>query len=57
MKLALVHDWLNQIGGAELVQLYPDYEFSRHKGYGIVKYLSRLKFAGVSEIHRQGFKP
>nr|NIM45924.1 ribonuclease HII [Nitrososphaeria archaeon] len=41
----------------ELDQLYPDYGFSRHKGYATAEHLARLRRLGASPIHRQSFAP
>ena len=38
-------------------RVYPDYGFSRHKGYGTVVHLRALKRKGVCGIHRMSFKP
>ena len=40
-----------------LDQLYPGYEFSRHKAYPTRLHLQRLGDLGVSEIHRRSYKP
>lgn len=36
-------------------QVYPAYEFARHKGYGTVAHFEALKRFGPSEIHRKTF--
>ena len=36
-------------------RLYPDYGFSRHKGYGTKSHYSALKRFGPSPIHRRSF--
>ncbi len=41
----------------ELHQRYPQYGFSRHKGYPTAAHLAALREHGVSEIHRRSFKP
>lgn len=37
-------------------QLYPDYGFKDHKGYGVQKHLEALARHGPSPIHRMSFK-
>src|SRR3989338_590787 len=41
----------------KLDKKYPEYGFSRHKGYGTKLHLEKLKKIGPSEIHRQSFRP
>ena len=41
----------------EFDKKYPEYEFSRHKGYGTKIHLEKLKEFGPSPIHRQSFRP
>jgi ribonuclease HII len=36
---------------------YPQYGFNRHRGYGTVKHIRRLKELGPCPIHRKTFKP
>ncbi len=36
-------------------ELYPQYGFDRHKGYGTQQHVSALKSHGASPIHRQSF--
>jgi len=36
---------------------YPQYGFSRHKGYGTKEHLKMIKKHGPSEIHRKSFRP
>lgn len=38
-------------------QLYPDYEFARHKGYGTEAHRQRLQQFGPCEHHRRSFAP
>ena len=38
-------------------QLYPGYEFDRHKGYPTARHLQCLKNLGPCEIHRKSFAP
>ena len=38
-------------------QLYPDYEFARHKGYGTRIHRERLQQHGPCEQHRRSFAP
>lgn len=42
---------------AEIAAQYPDYGFKSHVGYGTALHLERLKLHGISELHRQSFKP
>lgn len=39
----------------EMDKLYPDYGFSRHKGYGTKLHLEKLKQSGPCAIHRLSF--
>ena len=41
----------------DLDQLYPDYEFARHKGYGTEAHRQRLRQHGPCEHHRKSFAP
>ncbi|MDH4124604.1 MAG: ribonuclease HII [Gammaproteobacteria bacterium] len=41
----------------EIDQLYPAYEFARHKGYGTAVHRMRLRQHGPCEHHRQSFAP
>lgn len=36
---------------------YPDYLFSKHKGYGTRDHLAALKRYGVTKLHRRSFAP
>lgn len=38
-------------------QLYPQYGFNQHKGYGTAQHLSALALHGPCRIHRQSFRP
>lgn len=38
-------------------ELYPDYEFARHKGYGTQIHRERLRQHGPCEQHRRSFAP
>lgn len=38
-------------------EIYPQYGFSRHKGYATPEHLSALKLYGPCPIHRAGFQP
>jgi ribonuclease HII len=38
-------------------QIYPQYGFSRHKGYATPEHLNALKLYGPCPIHRAGFQP
>lgn len=42
---------------AEIAQEYPEYGFDIHVGYGTALHHERLKQHGVSDLHRQSFKP
>lgn len=37
--------------------LYPDFSFSRHKGYATPEHMKELKLHGPTPIHRQSYKP
>lgn len=41
----------------ELDARYPEYGFSRHKGYPTVKHLQALDNHGISPVHRRSFAP
>jgi ribonuclease HII len=41
----------------ELDQLYPQYQFARHKGYPTALHRQLLKEHGVSPVHRRSFRP
>ena len=42
----------------ELDQQYPNYKFSKHKGYGTKDHLDAIKkFGPIEHIHRKTFKP
>jgi len=40
-----------------LAQVYPDYGFERHRGYGTPAHLAALQRFGASVIHRRSFRP
>ncbi len=42
---------------AELDDLYPEYGFRRHKGYGSAAHAAALKRLGPTPIHRRSFSP
>lgn len=42
---------------SEAAAKYPDYGFASHVGYGTALHLEKLKLHGVSELHRQSYKP
>ncbi|OIN67874.1 ribonuclease HII [Exiguobacterium sp. KRL4] len=42
---------------AEYAQLYPEYGFAQHAGYGTAQHLQALDTIGVTPIHRKTFKP
>ena len=37
--------------------IYPQYGFSKHKGYGTKEHIKNIKKYGTSPIHRKSFKP
>jgi ribonuclease HII len=37
--------------------LYPEYDFSKHKGYGTKDHIEALKKHGPCKIHRKSFEP
>jgi len=41
----------------QMHELYPDYGFARHKGYGTRQHLEALQRFGVCPIHRRSFAP
>ncbi len=41
----------------EQSELYPEYGFDRHKGYGTKEHLKILKRIGPCRIHRKSFNP
>lgn len=41
----------------ELDQLYPQYQFARHKGYPTALHRQLLQEHGVSPVHRRSFRP
>lgn len=40
-----------------LHQIYPDYGFDRHKGYGTAEHLAALARHGPAPVHRRSFAP
>lgn len=42
---------------AEFDQVYPQYGFARHKGYGTAEHLAALKTHGACPQHRKTFRP
>ena len=40
-----------------LHQLYPEYAFDQHKGYGTALHLARLREHGACPVHRRSFAP
>lgn len=40
-----------------LDQMYPDYLFHKHKGYGTPEHLERIRRMGPSPVHRRSFAP
>jgi ribonuclease HII len=41
----------------EMHKIYPEYNFSQHKGYGTAFHMDALKKHGPCEIHRKSFRP
>jgi ribonuclease HII len=41
----------------ELDAKYPQYGFAGHKGYGTAAHIEAIRVYGLSEIHRESFKP
>jgi len=41
----------------QLDEIYPEYGFARHKGYGTAEHLEALKKFGPSAVHRKSFRP
>lgn len=39
----------------EMDKLYPQYQFSKHKGYGTALHMSLIRTYGVSPVHRKTF--
>ena len=39
----------------EIDEKYPEYQFSKHKGYGTKLHYEMLKKHGISEFHRPSF--
>ena len=39
----------------EMAQVYPEYAFEKHKGYGTKLHYERLRAYGPSPIHRRSF--
>ena len=39
----------------EYEKLYPEYGFSRHKGYGTAAHIAAIKELGPCPIHRKSF--
>jgi ribonuclease HII len=42
---------------SEMDDVYPGYEFARHKGYGTREHLTRLQRQGPCPEHRRSFRP
>lgn len=42
---------------AELSQLYPNYQFEKHVGYGTAIHMAALKQFGICDLHRLSYKP
>ena len=36
-------------------EIYPEYGFAKHKGYGTAEHISAIKKYGLCEIHRRSF--
>jgi len=41
----------------ELDAKYPNYGFASHKGYGTAAHIEAIRKYGLSEVHRESFKP
>lgn len=39
----------------KLAELYPEYEFEKHKGYGTALHVEKIKEFGASPVHRKTF--
>ena len=39
----------------EMDEVYPEYEFARHKGYGTAKHIETIKEYGLCPLHRRSF--
>ena len=39
----------------QLAELFPEYQFEKHKGYGTKLHYEMLQKYGVSEVHRTSF--
>ena len=44
--------WMRQ-----LHEVYPDYAFHKHKGYGSAEHMKVLREKGPSPVHRYSFAP
>lgn len=44
--------WMNHLD-----EIYPDYGFKQHKGYGTPRHLDKIREKGPSEVHRKTFAP
>jgi ribonuclease HII len=42
---------------AQYDQLYPEYGFAKHKGYGTAAHLAALRQLGPTPLHRRSFAP
>ena len=42
---------------AYMAELFPQYGFEHHVGYGTAKHLANLNRFGVTKLHRQSFQP
>jgi len=42
---------------AEMAQSYPAYGFEKHVGYGTKLHMDMLGLYGITDLHRQSFKP
>ena len=41
----------------EIAELYPDFSFKQHKGYGTQLHLDEIAKFGILDIHRKTFNP
>lgn len=42
---------------SRLSQMYPNYHFDKHVGYGTKLHLEMIKLYGICQIHRKSYKP
>lgn len=39
----------------QMDEIYPEYGFAGHKGYGTAKHIAAIKEFGLCDIHRRSF--